>query len=325
MEHRSEVNIVAVLGARWSLEIETEELSELNVELVQNMGTSSEEIISSAKDAVAILAGSPPKFTKEVLSQLPSLKIIARYGVGVDKIDVPAATELGIMVANLPDVFAEEVATHTLALILGTMRKLVQSHHLVKSGRWEVAPLKPMFSTEDQVLGIVGLGNIGQAVARKAQPFGFEILIHDPYLSPEVLAQFNAERVDLETLLMRSDVVALTAPHTEETHHMINEAALKKMKSTCLLINTSRGGLIDEKALENGLSEGWIAGAGLDVMDKEPVEASRPLLQSDKLIVTPHTAWYTEQAMVRMRRLACQEVGRVLQGERPINLVNPDL
>jgi D-3-phosphoglycerate dehydrogenase len=324
MDQSSQLNIVAVLGARWSLEIETEELSELGVELIQNMGTSAEEIVSSAKDAVAILAGSPPRFTREVLSQLPKLKIIARYGVGVDKIDVLAATELGIMVANLPDVFAEEVATHTMALVLGAMRKLVQSHQMVQAGRWEVAPLKPMFSTEDQVLGIVGLGSIGQAVARKAQPFGFETLIYDPYLSPDILAQFDAQNVDLETLLTRSDVITLTAPHTDETHHMINESALKKMKSTSLVVNTSRGGLIDEKALERGLAEGWIAGAGLDVMENEPVEAERPLLQSGKLIVTPHTAWYTEQAMVRMRHLACQEVGRVLMGERPLNLVNPD-
>jgi D-3-phosphoglycerate dehydrogenase len=324
MDQSSQLNIVAVLGARWSLEIETEELAELGVELIQNMGTSAEEIVSSAKDAVAILAGSPPRFTREVLSQLPKLKIIARYGVGVDKIDVPAAAELGIMVANLPDVFAEEVATHTMALVLGAMRKLVQSHQMVQAGRWEVAPLKPMFSTEDQVLGIVGLGSIGQAVARKAQPFGFETLIYDPYLSPDILAQFDAQNVDLETLLTRSDVITLTAPHTDETHHMINESSLKKMKSTSLVVNTSRGGLIDEKALERGLAEGWIAGAGLDVMENEPVEAERPLLQSGKLIVTPHTAWYTEQAMVRMRHLACQEVGRVLMGERPLNLVNPD-
>jgi D-3-phosphoglycerate dehydrogenase len=321
MEQIKETKVVAVLGARWTLEVETEELSSYDVELVQDMGTSSEDIVATAKDAVAVLAGSPPKFTREVLSQLPHLKIIARYGVGVDKIDVPAASDLGIMVANLPDVFAEEVATHTMALVLGTMRRLVQSDQLAKSGRWEVAPLKPMFSTEDQVLGIAGLGNIGQAVARKAQPFGFEILIHDPYLSPEVIAQFDAESVDLDALLTRSDVIALTAPHTDETHHMINEGALKKMKPTAFVINTSRGGLIDENALEKGLQEGWIAGAGLDVMDNEPVEASRPLLHSDKVIVTPHTAWYTEQAMVRMRRLACQEVGRVLQGGKPLNLV----
>ena len=183
----------------------------------------------------------------------------------------------------------------------------MQSDQLAKSGRWEVAPLKPMFSTEDQVLGIVGLGNIGQAVARKAQPFGFEILIHDPYLTPEVIGQFDAESVDIEALFTRSDVIALTAPHTDETHHMINEETLKKMKSSALVVNTSRGGLINEEALERGLKEGWIAGAGLDVMENEPVEASRPLLGSDKLIVTPHTAWYTEQAMVRMRRLACQD------------------
>jgi D-3-phosphoglycerate dehydrogenase len=324
MEQSNQSRIVAVLGARWTLEVETEELSGLNVELVQDMGTSSEEIVACAKDAIAILAGSPPKFTRDVLSQLPSLKVIARYGVGVDKIDIQAASELGITVTNLPDVFAEEVATHTVALVLGVMRKLVESHHLVKSGRWEVGPLKPMFSTEDQVLGIVGLGNIGQAVARKAQAFGFEMLIYDPYLSPEVLAKFNAESVDLETLLTRSDIVALTAPHTEETHHLINEAALKKMKSTAFVVNTSRGGLIDESALGKGLAEGWIAGAGLDVMENEPVEAERQLLQSEKLIVTPHTAWYTEQAMIRMRRLACQEVARVLKGESPIHVVNPD-
>lgn len=322
MEESNQSNVVAVLGARWSLEVETEELGDLDVQLVQNMGTSPEEIIATAKDAVAILAGSPPRFTREVLTQLPSLKIIARYGVGVDKIDVPAAVDLGIMVTNLPDVFAEEVATHTMALILGGMRRLVESHRLVMAGRWEVAPLKPMFSTEDQVLGIVGLGNIGQAVARKAQPFGFEILVHDPYLSPEALERFDAESVDLDTLFSRSDVVALTAPHTEETHLMINERTLKMMKPSAIVVNTSRGGLIDEAALQVGLEQGWIAGAGLDVMENEPVEVSRPLLQLDNLIVTPHTAWYTEQAMVRMRRLACQEVARVLNGESPVNLVS---
>lgn len=315
--------IVAVLGARWSLDIETEELAEYGVELVQNLGTTAEDIVNTAREAVAILAGSPPKFDQGVLSQLPSLKIIARYGVGVDKIDVAAARELGIMVTNLPDVFSEEVATHTVALILATMRKIVQSHRLAVSGRWEVAPLKPFFSTEDQVLGIVGLGNIGQGVARKAQGFGFEMLVYDPYLSPELLSQFDVTQVDLDELLVRSDVVALTAPHTEETHHIINAAALQRMKSTALLVNTSRGSLIDEVALEEALEKGWIAGAGLDVMENEPVEAGRSILNSDKLTVTPHTAWYTEQAMERMRRQACQEVARVLRGERPKNLVNP--
>ena len=315
--------VVAVLGARWSLEIEHEELDELNVELVQHLGTTSEDIVENAREAVAILAGSPPRFDREVLSKLPSLKIIARYGVGVDKIDVPAATELGVMVTNLPDVFAEEVATHTMALILATMRKIVQSHHLAVSGRWEVAPIKPLFSTEDQVLGIVGLGNIGQALVRKARGFGFEMLVYDPYISPELLDQFDIPRVELEELLVRSDIVALTAPHTKETHHMINAAALQKMKPTALLVNTSRGSLIDEEALEEALEKGWIAGAGLDVMEGEPVEAGRSILSSDKLTVTPHTAWYTEQAMERMRRQACQEVARVLRGEMPTHLVNP--
>ncbi|OGO16746.1 MAG: hypothetical protein A2Z14_13975 [Chloroflexi bacterium RBG_16_48_8] len=323
MTQRNEATIVAVLGARWSLEIETEELSEFDVELVQNLGTTAEDIVNTAKEAVAILAGSPPKFDREVLSQLPALKVIARYGVGVDKIDVPAAAELGILVTNLPDVFTEEVATHTVALILATMRKIVQSHQLAVSGRWEVAPLKPFFSTEDQVLGLVGLGNIGQAVARKAQGFGFKMLVYDPYLSPNALAQFDIDIVGLDELLLRSDVVALTAPHTDETHHMINADALKRMKPSALLVNTSRGSLVDEAALEEALEKGWIAGAGLDVMENEPVEAGRPILNSDKLTLTPHTAWYTEQAMERMRRQACQEVARVLRGERPKNPVNP--
>jgi D-3-phosphoglycerate dehydrogenase len=323
MSQGNNTTIVAVLGARWSLEIEADELAGLGVELVQDLGTTADDIVNTAREAVAILAGSPPKFDREVLSRLPSLKVIARYGVGVDKIDVSAATDLGIMVTNLPDVFSEEVATHTLALILATMRKIVQSHQLAVSGRWEVAPLKPFFSTENQVLGIVGLGNIGQAVARKAQSFGFEMLVYDPYLSPEVLAQFDIIQVDLQELLVRSDIIALTAPHTDETHHMINTAALKKMKPSALLVNTSRGSLIDEAALEEALENGWIAGAGLDVMENEPVKADRTILKSDKLTVTPHTAWYTEQAMERMRRQACQEVARVLRGERPKNLVKP--
>jgi D-3-phosphoglycerate dehydrogenase len=307
---------VAVLGTRFgALDIEAAELAGLGVELVQDPGASADAIVAAAGDAVAILAGSPPRFGRDVLSRLPNTKAIVRYGVGVETIDLAAAAEFGIVVANVPDYCAEEVATHTMALVLACVRRLLPAHRLATGGRWELGPLRPLFSSEEQTMGLIGLGRIGLATARKARAFGYQILVADPYATDEALAQVNAERVEVADLLRRSDVVSLHAPLLPSTHHLVNAAALATMKPSAVLVNTSRGGLIDEAALEQALRSGTIAAAGLDVMEREPVPGDHPLLQVEQAIITPHMAWYTEQSTVRMRQYASREVARVLRGE----------
>ncbi len=318
----SETIKVAVLGTRFgTLDIEATELVGLNVAFVQAAGGSAEAILEAAGDASVILAGSPPKFPRELLLRLPMLKAIVRYGVGVETIDLAAARELGIVVVNVPDYCAEEVATHTMALILACCRKLPQAQRLVSAGRWELAPLRPLFSSEEQTLGMVGFGRIGLATARKARAFGFRILVADPYAQPDRLAAVGATAVELPQLLRESDVVSLHAPLTPQTHHIIGAAALAQMKSTALLVNTSRGGLIDELALEAALRSGKLAAAALDVLEQEPMAANHPLLQVEQAIITPHTAWYTEQSTVRMRQYASREVARLLRGEAPLHPV----
>lgn len=315
---------MAVLGTRFgALTIEAEELGPLGVELVQCPGLSNEAILDVAAGAVAILAGSPPRFGREVLARLTGCRAIVRYGVGVETIDLEAAARHGIVVANVPDYCAEEVATHTMALALACDRRLLPAQRLTATGRWELAPLRPLTSTEAQVLGLVGFGRIGQAVARKARAFGFTLLVYDPYAAAATLDAVGAARVELPELLRRSDIVCLHTPLTPTTHHLIDAAALALMKPTASLVNTSRGGLVDETALAAALREGRIAAAALDVLEQEPPPAGHPLLQEERALVTPHMAWYTEQATERMRRLACHEVARVLRGEAVLHPVVP--
>lgn len=317
---------VAVLGARFgALTIETEELAPLKVQIVEGPGVTATEIVQIARHSVAILAGSGPKFTSQILAQLPDCRAIVRYGVGTETIDLPAATDLGILVANVPEYCVEEVATHTIALILACVRKIQTGYRDAVAGKWQVVGVRPLFSTENQVLGLIGLGRIGQAVMRKALVFGFQILVFDPYLSSERAAQLGVTQVDLAELLSQSDVISLHNPDTPETHHMINETTLGQMKSTAFLVNASRGGLVDESALLQALNQKQIAGAALDVLETEPVPADHPLLKSDRCLITPHMAWYTEQSIVKMRQLASREVVRVLSGQLPLNLVNPQV
>lgn len=317
---------IAVLGTRFGAPtIEAEELSDFDVEFVLGAAATADALVQDAGDAIAILAGSGPKFTREVLNRLPACRAIVRYGVGTETVDLQAATQAGILVANVPDYCTEEVATHTLALILACERKLLQAQRATAGGQWQIAGVRPLFSTEDQVLGIVGFGRIGQAVARKAQPFGFEILVFDPFVTADMAAERGVTLVDLAALLSHSDVVSLNAPLTDDTYHLINAATIEHMKPTAFVVNTSRGDLIDEAALLDALNRGRLAGAALDVFEIEPVPGDHPLLHSERCLVTPHMAWYTEQASERMRRLASREVARVLRGEPPHHLVNPDV
>jgi len=317
---------VAVLGARFGeLNIERELLSPLGVELVEGSGKEQTETLSICKDVEAILCGGSPQIRAALIRELPRLRAIVRYGIGVDTIDLPEATRRGIYIANVPDYCIEEVATHTMALILSWARKLPIAQRSTQSGKWDVTLLMPLQSPRDLILGLVGFGRIAQTVARMARAVGFQVCAADPYVKKNEMVKKRVRPVSLERLIQSADFISLHLPINSKTHHLISREMLSLMKPTTYLINSARGGLVDEKALMQALQEGRIAGAALDVMEEEPWSPDSPLREIDNLIVTPHCAWYTERSQKELRRKACAEVVRTLRGKVPKNLVNREV
>jgi len=305
------------------LEIEAEVLSRVNAAVVDADCRTEDEIIKAAKDADALLVVFAP-ITRRVLSSLPKLKVVVRYGVGYDTIDVDAATDNNVIVVNIPDFCLEEVSDHAMALLLACARRLVWSTEGLKQGRWgevQMGTIKEP-SLFEQTMGMVGCGNIGRLIAKKAWCFGLKTIGYDPYLDKAVAEKHSIKLVSLTELLKESDYVCLQTPLNEETRHMIGEKELKQMKSTAYLINTARGAVVDEAALIKALREGWIAGAGLDVFEKEPIAPDNPLLKMDNVILTPHYAVHTSTAMKRLRLSVAQEVARVFTGKWPRHWVN---
>lgn len=285
---------------------------------------SEEEILTHAQDADAIIAVSGP-FTRRVLQSLRRCKVVVRTGVGVDTVDIPAATEVGIAIVNVPDLWTREVATHALAMLLALVRKLKSLDRAVREGRWRTAIEPPFQHLYGQTLGIVGLGRIGRAFARRARGFEFRIIACDPYIPRSVFAEEGVEPVSFHDLLRQADFVSIHTPLTPETRHMFNETTLRLLKPTALLVNTARGGVIDEKALIRALQEGWIAGAALDVLEQEPPLPDNPLLRMENVLLSPHAAYYSERAVAGLPRRCAEEVARVLQGKMPLHLVNPEV
>ncbi len=281
-------------------------------------------IIAACRDADAVI-NSAQKLTPKVIESLERCVVIARTGVGVDSVDVPTATRCGITVTNVPDFCFDEVSDTALSLILATVRKVVYLNNLVKAGTWNRALARPIHKLRGSTLGLVAFGNIARAVALKAQPFGFRILACDPYVNPEQVREYPVTLVDMETLLRESDVISVHAPLNESTYHLIGEAELRKMKPSAFLVNTGRGPVVDGKALARALREGWIAAAGLDVMEKEPPDPDDPLLKMDNMVITPHYASYTEEAYAEMRRKIVEAVAAALRGEFPRVVVNPEV
>jgi D-3-phosphoglycerate dehydrogenase len=256
------------------------------------------------------------------MAQMPKCRIIARYGIGVDTIDLDAATQAGIIVTNNPTYCIEEVAEHTMSLVLACARKVAVYDRLVRSGRWEVPPGKPMFRLSGRTLGLVGFGNIARQVARRAAAFGMRILFADPFVE-EARDDVPGKRTELADLLAEADFVSLHPPLNRDTRKMIGDEALSRMKPTGFLINCSRGPVIDTEALVRALDARKIAGCALDTIDPEPLPDPHPLRGRENVIVTPHVAWYSEQALVGLQAGAPNEVRRVLSGEWPLNVVNP--
>ncbi len=280
-----------------------------------------DEFIGEAGDCDALLNTYAGPITADVMAKMPRCRIIARYGIGVDTIDLDAATRAGIIVTNNPTYCIEEVAEHTMALVLACARKVPLYDRLVRSARWEVPPGKPMFRLSGRTLGLVGFGNIARLVAARAAAFGMRVLFADPFV-PEAHSGAHARKVELDELLAESDFVSVHPPLTPETRGMIGDAALAKMMKTAFLVNCSRGPVVDTGALVRALDKGLIAGCALDTVDPEPLPDPHPLRGRDNVIVTPHVAWYSEQALVGLQAGAPGEVKRVLSGEWPVNVVN---
>lgn len=251
----------------------------------------------------------------DIIRNLKKCRIIARTAVGIDNIDISAATEMGIPVTNVPDYCTEEVSNHAMLLILSCAKKFNLLEHAAQAGDWDYAVCKPVHAIRNMTLGLMGCGNIARCLAPKARTFGMKVIGYDPFLADEVFEKFGIERVrDLDAFLAASDFVNLQLHHNASTDKIVNADFLRKMKPTAYLINTARGGLVDEAALVEAVKDGVIAGAGLDVLSSESVTAEHPLLHSDKIIVTPHAAWYTEEAMYTLLTSAATEVVNRLHG-----------
>ena len=304
-----------------TVEIEEEILSEIDPEFVLAHCNTEDEVIEVAHDAGGIIIQYAP-ITRRVIESLKRCKVIARYGVGVDNIDVEAATKHKIIVANVPDYCIDEVSTHALALILACARGITLLDRKRREKSWDFTLAKPLFRTKGKTLGLFGLGRIARMVAQKASGFGFKIIAYDPYVFK---VDGGIRLVEFSQLLSDSDFISIHSPLTDETRHSFGENELKAMKKTAYLINTARGPIIDEKALYQALKEKWIAGAALDVMEKEPPDWNNSLLKLDNLIITPHISFYSEESYVELKTKAAKAVLSILKGELPKVMVNPQV
>ena len=305
-------------------EIEKEVLSAVEGEIMLAGGGTPAEIIALAPQADAVLT-CWKDVPAEALDIAPNCKVVSRYGIGLDNIPIGRATELGMLVTNVPDFCLEEVSDHVMALLLATARQLLPLARNPERSGWTRETPRPIPRVRGQTLGLIGFGNIARALVPKALGFGLRVIAYTPRLrqsdAPEGVEVTN----DLAALLSASDYVSIHCPLTEETAHIIDEAALAQMKSSALLINTSRGGVIDEEALIRALQDGRIGGAALDVTDPEPPSADNPLLALENVIVTPHAAFYSVAATAELARKAAANVVTVLQGSVPQTLVNAEV
>ncbi|MGE4657519.1 MAG: C-terminal binding protein [Gammaproteobacteria bacterium] len=262
------------------------------------------------------------QLTAELIQGLDRCRAIGRFGIGVDNIDLDAATKAGIQVCFVPDYCLDEVSDHAMALLTALARKITYSNALVQENRWEGKAVAPIYRLRGRTIGLVGLGKIPQTLVPKAQAFGLNVMAYDPFVSNDVASALNVKIVDFEVLLENADYVSIHAPLTPDTLGMFNADAFKRMKPGALLVNTARGPLVDEGALAAALDEGQLGGAALDVLTDEPPPAGFQLLNRDNVILTPHMAYYSEDALLDLQTKAAEDVASVLSGEEPRYPVN---
>ena len=310
-------------------EVEKSVLEPVGAEVIGLQCRTGEGLAELAPDADAILQ-QYARIPRSTIEKLTRCKAICRYGTGVDIVDVEAAYEHGMVVTNVPDYALDEVADHSVTLALMLLRRIPWYVDATRAGRWHWSESQgPIQRLRDSTWGLIGFGRIAQNIARKVRAFHFRLVAYDPYVSEGFMATFGVEKVALADLLAASDVVDVMCPHTPETEHLVDEAALRAMKKTAVLVNCARGKIVDNRALFRALSEGWIASAGLDDTEEEPAKlaswnpADNPLFSLPNCIVTPHVAYVSEGSLRECRRVAAENAKEVLLGRVPPDLVRP--
>jgi D-3-phosphoglycerate dehydrogenase len=298
-------------------------LAKVGAELVIARTGSEGELLSLAPQADAILTCFA-QVPAAVLRAGPRLQVVSRYGIGVDNVDVAEATRLGILVTNVPDYCVDEVSDHAMALILASARKIRLYDAAVRRGDSALQTGVPIHRLHGTTLGLLGFGKVGQLVAWKAHAFGLYVIAHDPYIQPAAVVG-DAEFVALDDLLERADYLSIHAPLTAETRGLIGEQRLRQMKRTSVIINTARAPIIDQAALVRALQQGWISGAALDVYEEDCMPPGQRLSSLPNVILTPHVAFYSEEALIDLQTRAAENVARVLTGHKPTSLVNPQV
>lgn len=281
------------------------------------------ELAEMAKDCSGLVLGGN-RFGREAIFMAKGLRIISRHGVGVDNVDLEAATERGIVVTYTPGANADSVAEHTFALLLGLIRKISPADRSLREGEWRSSEFMG-FELVGKTLGIIGLGAIGSRVAKRAMAFGMRVVAHDPYVGRERASSLGVELANLETLLRSADVVSLHASLTEETRHILSARELGLMKRTAILVNAARGPLVDEEALIQALGEGRIAGAGLDAFQSEPLPDDHPFTKMHNVLLTPHIAAFTQEALARGDKILATDMATALRGGKPLHVANPSV
>ena len=303
------------------LDYERAILEPLGYTVIGRQCRTADDVIAQCGDAVALLNQYAP-ITRAVFAALPQLKMVVRYGVGYDSVDVTAATEHGVMVVNVPDYGVQEVADHTLALMLAMVRKIPAIVNDVQAGRWNDNTFHPIMGLAAKTVGLLGFGNIAKEVAKRAQAFNMQVQAYDPYVATEVFAAHHVNGVSADTVFATSDIICVHLPLNDQTRHFVGATTLAQMKKTAYLINTARGGVVHSADLATALQAGQIAGAALDVLDIEPMPADHPLRTAPNCLLTCHIAWYSEDSLVRLQQFAALEIARMINGESPRSVVN---
>ncbi len=297
--------------------------TEARVTVCENL--TEDGLIDGAREAEGILFRIRPNCSERVMSSCKRLRVVGRYGVGLDTVDLPVATRLGIPVVHAPGSNSDAVAEHAIMLMLAAAKKTIAIDRMTRRGEWVEGRARGIFELRDKTLGIIGVGNIGRRVAHIARAFGMQVLGYDPYVPEDEMRAREAEPVPLAELLARADLITVHTPHTRETHHIIDAGAVANMKHGVVFVNTSRGKTQDERALFEGLATGKIRAAGLDVWEEEPNPVDNPLLNLENVVATSHIAGVSEEANRNIGLQVAGEMLRVLRGEKPKVLGNPDL
>ena len=309
------------------LDIERPILEGAGARVVGLQAKSEEDLFEEARDCDAIM-NQYARVGAKTIAHMERCRVIARYGIGVDIVDVEAATQKGILVTNVRDYCTDEVADHAIGLWLALTRKLFQYNAATHKGVWRWQTGRPIHRIQGRTMGVVGFGRIGQAIAHRAEAFGVELIAYDPYIAEGVAESKGVQRAGKEEILARSDYLMMQAPMTPETRHFLGEKEFKRIRKGAIIVNTGRGPTIDNGALYRALKDGHVAGAGLDDPEEEPAKrknwdpSKNPLFSLDNVIVTSHVAYYSEESIRLARETAASEVARVLKGERPLNPVN---